>query len=287
MCGRYTIAHNHKEIMERFGIEQMFLELDPRYNVAPSQMVPVVIETKATDDMPAVRVLETSKWGLVPGFVQDAKLIKPMINARGETLLEKRMFKNALFKRRCLIPADGFFEWMAVGKKRQPVRFQVTDGALFAMAGLYEERTTPEGELIERTCTIITVAANEKVSPVHSRMPAILKPDDEALWLSKECGDPEKLLSLLNPYDNDAINFYRVSATVNNARSDSAECIAPVDLEAEAAAEAATMAAFEEAKAARAAKTATRRAKSTKVAETSDVPEQAYLSDELRELNQN
>lgn len=286
MCGRYTVTHTHQEIMERFGIEELFKELDPRYNVAPSQMVPVVIENKATEDEPAKRILDNCKWGLVPGFVKDARLLKPMINARAETLVEKRMFKTALIKRRCLIPADGFYEWMAVGKKRRPVRFQIKGGELFAFAGLYEETWNEDGEIIHRTCTIITTAPNEKVAPVHNRMPAILKPGDEALWLSKECSDIEKLMPLLNPYDNDLIDFYRVSVVVNNARSNSPECVEPADLEAEAAADAEEAAAAAAVKATKAEKASIRRKKSSKVAEVSDDAEQTYLSDEMRELTE-
>lgn len=284
MCGRYTVTHTHQEIMDRFGIEELFRELDPRYNVAPSQMVPVVIELAATEDQPAKRVLEDCKWGLVPGFVKDARLLKPMINARAETLLEKRMFKKALVKRRCLIPADGFYEWMAVGKKRQPVRFQIKGGELFAFAGLYEETKNEDGEVIQKTCTIITTSPNDKVAPVHNRMPVILKPGDEALWISKECTDPEKVVPLLNPYSSEAMDFYRVSIVVNNARSNSPECIEPANLEAEAAAEAEAFAAKEAAKAARAARP--RKGKGAKVNQVTESDGgQAYLSDELRELN--
>lgn len=288
MCGRYTVTHTHQEIMERFGIEELFKELDPNYNVAPTQMVPVIIETKATEDEPAKRILEKCKWGLVPGFVKDPRLLKPMINARAETLLEKKMFKSALFKRRCLIPADGFFEWMAVGKKRRPVRFQIKGGELFAFAGLYEETKNEDGEVIQRTCTIITTSPNQLVAPVHNRMPVILKPGDEALWVSKECGDPEKLMPLLTAYDSEKMDSYRVSVAVNNARSNGPDCIQPADLEAEAAAEAADLAEKEAAKqAAKAAKTTrgtSKKRSSLKVAETSDMPEQGYLSDDLRDL---
>lgn len=274
MCGRYTVTHTHQEIMERFGIEELFKELDPNYNVAPTQMVPVIIESKATEEQPAKRFLDKCKWGLVPGFVKDPRLLKPMINARAETLVEKKMFKSALIKRRCLIPADGFYEWMAVGKKRRPVRFQLKGGELFAFAGLYEETKNEDGEIIQRTCTIITTAPNEMVAPVHNRMPVILKPGDEALWISKECADPEKLLPILTAYDSEKMDFYRVSAVVNNARSNSPECIEPADLEAEAAAEAAEIAEIE---AAKAAKGTARRKKTPKVAEASDDVQQKLL----------
>jgi putative SOS response-associated peptidase YedK len=285
MCGRYTVTHTHKEIMERFGIEESFAELDPRYNVAPSQMVPVVIETKPTEEEPSKRILENCKWGLIPGFVKDARLLKPMINARAETILEKRMFKNALFKRRCLIPADGFYEWMSVGKKRQPVRFQIKDGELFAFAGLYEETKNENGEILYRTCTIITTAPNELVAPVHNRMPVIMKPGDEGLWLSKDCDDPEKLVPILTSYDSEAMTSYRVSVVVNNARSNSPECVEPVDLEKEAAAEAAAAEALAEEKAAKAAKTAERRSKS-KSKPTTEEAQQGFLSDELKTLTE-
>ena len=237
MCGRYTQTHTHQEIMERFDLDALFMDLDPRYNISPTQTVPIILE-RDTDDDKTVRVLDASSWGLIPGFVKDPRLLKPMINARAETLMEKRMFKGAFLSRRCLIPADGFYEWLTENKKKQPVRFQVNNGELFAFAGIYEEGKDLEGNP-RRTCSIITVAANETVSPVHDRMPAILKIEDEKRWIDHSLNDPKELMEMLNPCDNAIIDWYRCSTVVNSSRSDSKNCIlragTPEALEAEEA----------------------------------------------------
>jgi putative SOS response-associated peptidase YedK len=211
--------------MERFDLDMLFMDLDPRYNISPSQTVPIIIE-KDTDENKTARVLETSNWGLVPGFVKDPRLLKPMINARAETLLEKRMFKGAFLNRRCLIPADGFYEWLTENKKKQPVRFQINNGELFAFAGIYEEGKNKDGEF-RRTCAIITVEANQKTAPVHHRMPAILKIEDEKRWIDNSINDPNALMEMLNPCDNAIIDYYRCSTVVNSARSDNKNCILP------------------------------------------------------------
>ncbi len=245
MCGRYTLAHTHAEIMERFQIEQLLLEMDPRYNIAPSQAVPIVIEEKATEQVsveqkqdehksaeqkPAeqkstVRTLQAVKWGLVPSWVRDPHLLKPMINARVESLAGKPMFKSAFKSKRCLIPADSFYEWMTINKKKCPLRIQLKTGELFALAGLYDDWISPEGERV-RTCAIITVPANDTIAHIHNRMPAILRPEDESVWLNDD--DPDRLTGLLKPFDNDALTFYRVSPMLNSARVDSSACIEPL-----------------------------------------------------------
>lgn len=230
MCGRYTLAHTHKEIMERFGLEELQLEFDPRYNIAPSQVVHIILQQRVNDDVQARLVLATASWGLVPSWVKDPRLLKPMINARGETLVEKKTFRGAFAKRRCLIPADGFFEWTGVGKKRQPILFRVNKGQLFSFAGLYESRISPEGE-IQRSCAIVTINANEKISTFHDRMPVILTPEAEKIWINDEIEDPLRLQPLLQPFDNDSIDYFRVSTVVNSAKQDVPECVQPLPAE--------------------------------------------------------
>ncbi|MGD9682401.1 MAG: SOS response-associated peptidase [Candidatus Obscuribacterales bacterium] len=231
MCGRYTIAHSHKEIIERFRIEKEMLEWEPRYNIAPSQMVPIIIEQEHTPGQnPApnpVRILQPSKWGLLPSWAKDPKKIRPMINARAETIAEKPTFRNAFKKRRCLIPADGFYEWTEIEGKKTPVRIRLKESELFAFAGLYEDWTSPEGVKV-RTCTIVTVAANETISRLHDRMPAILRPELEDQWLRAPGDDPARLLSLIGPYDDEKIDYYTVSKLVNSPKTDSPECMEPV-----------------------------------------------------------
>ncbi len=216
--------------MERFGLEELQLEFDPRYNIAPSQVVHIILQQRVNDDVQARLVLATASWGLVPSWVKDPRLLKPMINARGETLVEKKTFRGAFAKRRCLIPADGFFEWTGVGKKRQPILFRVNKGQLFSFAGLYESRISPEGE-IQRSCAIVTINANEKISTFHDRMPVILTPEAEKIWINDEIEDPLRLQPLLQPFDNDSIDYFRVSTVVNSAKQDVPECVQPLPAE--------------------------------------------------------
>lgn len=241
MCGRYTLVHSTNEIIERFQVmlDVMDSPVIPRYNIAPTQQVPIVVpgtakRRKPKTDAPAVveadyvgkRLLQFARWGLVPFWVtDDPKKMKPLINARVETLVEKASFRNALGKRRCLIPADGFYEWRTIEGKKIPVRIRLTGERLFAFAGLYEDWKSPDGNYL-RSCTIVTVSGNEKLTSVHDRMPAILHPEHEETWLMEN--DKSKLMSLLQPYQDDEIEFYTVSTVVNSASKDLPECVEPV-----------------------------------------------------------
>lgn len=241
MCGRYTLVHSTNEIIERFQVmlDVMDSPVIPRYNIAPTQQVPIVVpgtakRRKPKTDAPAVveadyvgkRLLQFARWGLVPFWVtDDPKKMKPLINARVETLVEKASFRNALGKRRCLIPADGFYEWRTIEGKKIPVRIRLTGERLFAFAGLYEDWKSPDGNYL-RSCTIVTVSGNEKLASVHDRMPAILHPEHEETWLMEN--DKSKLMSLLQPYQDDEIEFYTVSTVVNSASKDLPECVEPV-----------------------------------------------------------
>lgn len=226
MCGRYTLTRRQAEIMERFAIETFLCaeeELKPRFNIAPSQMVPVII----TQD--GKRVLANLKWGLIPFWAKDLGSVKAVINARCETVAEKPFFRQALQKRRCLIPADGFYEWRRHNKQKIPMYIHIPDRSLFAFAGLWEEWTSPEGEVL-RTCTIITTAANEKMSAVHDRMPVIVQPQDEGIWLDPDLKDLAKLQAIMQPFPNDRIDMHQVSPKVNSAKDDLPEMVeqAPV-----------------------------------------------------------
>jgi putative SOS response-associated peptidase YedK len=221
MCGRYTLHHEPEEIEERFGVEPDLELLAPRYNIAPSQIIPVIHRTGSKE-------MVGCKWGLIPFWAKDPKIGNNLINAKAETVAEKPSFKHAFAKRRCLIPADGFYEWQKRGKApSQPIYVRRRDGGLFAFAGLWEEWKTPEGEALA-TCAIITVEPNELVAQFHHRMAAILKPDEEAAWI-----DPgskvEDLLRLLRPYPGDELEAFPVSRAVNSPSFDGAACIAPID----------------------------------------------------------
>lgn len=228
MCGRYTLRHDAQQIVMRFGvtdvIEASFGGMDPdapRFNIAPTQPIAVVTENSP-------RALEMMRWGLVPSWAKDPSIGNRMLNARAETLTEKPSFRTALTRRRCLIPADGFYEWRKQGKTKQPLCIHRKDDALFAFAGLWDEWLSPDGSPL-RSCTIITVAPNQLMATIHDRMPAMLRPEEEGKWLNSSIKSVEELLSLLAPYPDEALEAFPVSTTVNSPANDGCDCIAPVD----------------------------------------------------------
>ncbi|HEY9776796.1 MAG TPA: SOS response-associated peptidase [Planktothrix sp.] len=238
MCGRYTISHSTEEILERFQILAEKVDLRPNYNVAPSQMVPIVVsEEPPSPDEPGSRLLQICKWGLLPFWAKDPSQAKPLINARAETLTEKKVFKKAFIKRRCVIPADGFYEWkkLASGKK-QPMRICFNDGRLFGFAGIYQDMKTDEGEMI-RTVAIITVPASEVVKDIHDRMPAILNLETEKIWLDPEIQDEAALSHCLQPYGFSDLEAFVVSTGVNKVSTNTPELIERLSAEQIAAAE--------------------------------------------------
>lgn len=220
MCGRFTQHHSPGEIAARFGVTQTSLPIEPAYNIAPTQ--PVAVITQDGD-----RRLETHRWGLIPSWSRDPDLNKGLINARAETLAEKPSFKYALTRRRCLIPADGFYEWKKESSGRQPMYMRLRDGNLFAFAGLWEEWQSPDGSPL-RTCAIITVAPNELLAPIHNRMPAILTREQEAVWLDPTLRNPADVLPLLQPYSAERMEAYPVSRRVNAPVANDPECIQPL-----------------------------------------------------------
>jgi len=233
MCGRFTLHHSLEELEERFDAQPVapsVAQAALRYNIAPTQDILVVTQNGA-------RHLQGYHWGLIPSWAKDPAIGNKMINARAETLAEKPSFRTALARRRCLIPADGFYEWqdpaadLAPGKKaaKTPMHIRLQDGALFAFAGLWDEWHAPDGSPL-RSCTIITTAPNAVTAPIHDRMPVILRPSDEALWLDPSVKDAAALLPLLVPYPADVMEAYAVSRSVNAPMVDDAACITPVRL---------------------------------------------------------
>lgn len=221
MCGRFALHHATAEVAEHFGAEQLSIELAPRYNIAPSQPVAVVRQR-------GVRSLDACKWGLVPSWAKDPKIGNRMINARAETLAEKPSYKSALKRRRCLIPASGFYEWRREGEEeRIPTYIHALDESLLALAGLWEEWRSPEGEALH-TCTILTTQANAFMAPIHARMPVILPPAACEQWLDQEQQDLEPLLALLQPWAGDELASHAVGRQVNAASFDEPSCIQPV-----------------------------------------------------------
>ena len=234
MCGRFTLKNSSEAIAEVFHLAKVPV-MEPRYNIAPTQLVPTVLcmsqasaEQSSMDDDPVraalhYRQLQMLRWGLIPSWAKDRTIGARMINARAETVSEKPSFRTAFRHRRCLVVADGFYEWQRQEKKKQPFYFRLQDGQPFAFAGLWERWQSPEGTV--ESCTIITTAANELMHPIHDRMPVILDTKDYDLWLDPTVQKPETLQQLLQPYCSEAMTTYPVSTQVNNPANNSPEFI--------------------------------------------------------------
>lgn len=218
MCGRFALFADGQAIAEQFDVV-VDHQLAPRYNIAPTQPVAAV----RLDERSGERELTYFQWGLIPSWAKDPAIGSRMINARSETVAEKPSFRAAFKRRRCLIPASGFYEWQKMGESKQPTFIQAAGGGLFGLAGLWEIWHSSDGGVLE-TCTILTTRPNELVAPIHNRMPVIVDPLDYSMWLDP--GDnPEDGLHLLRPYESQEMEAYPVSTAVNNPRNDSAACI--------------------------------------------------------------
>ena len=226
MCGRFTLRKEESVIREAFELSEV-PTLEPRYNIAPTQLVPTVVRPKVSAQSPEQseqRQFLSLRWGLIPSWAKDPAIGARLINARSETVTEKPSFRAAFRQRRCLVLADGFYEWQRQERKKQPFYFRLQDGQPFAFAGLWERWKAPNGEAIE-SCTILTTEANELLRPIHDRMPVILDPKDYELWLDPEVQKPEPLQQLLRPYRSEGMTTYPVSTQVNNPSNNSPECI--------------------------------------------------------------
>ncbi|MGE0432665.1 MAG: SOS response-associated peptidase [Planctomycetota bacterium] len=214
MCGRFTLTNQGPEIAEYFDIREVpRVAIVARYNIAPTQPVLIARAPQGRDRGELAEVV----WGLVPSWSNDATGGAKMINARGETVDSKPAFREAFRKRRCIVPASGFYEWTAAGKRRQPWYITLTDQPLMPLAGLWEQWRGPDGKLLE-TCTIITTSANELMTRMHDRMPVILSRGQFAQWLDPDEQDAGKLKQLIASYDTRAMTMHAVSMRVNNAR---------------------------------------------------------------------
>jgi putative SOS response-associated peptidase YedK len=211
-----------EELMLRFFLETSTPFYEPRFNVAPGQLVPAIINDGKHNKLGQLR------WGLIPSWAEDPKVGYKMINARVETLAEKPAFRVPLQRKRCMIPADGFYDWKVSEEGKQPMRITLKSGELFAMAALYDTWESPEGGKIS-SCTIITTESNKIMEGIHDRMPIILRKEDEAMWLDRSIQDTELLLSLLQrPYPDDEMRVYPVSKAVGNVKNDSPDNIKEV-----------------------------------------------------------
>src|ERR1700694_4567104 len=221
MCGRFRLSHRKELIEEYFATEPSDVEWNPRFNVAPTQFVPSI----RRDAAQPTRSLGLMQWGLVPSWMTDPAAPAKLFNARLETVATKPSFREALKDRRCLIPADAFYEWKKVSKGRQPFCFQVDSGALFVFAGIWEPARGPNGDPIG-TCCILTTSPNEITSAVHDRMPVILSPEEYDMWLDPELKH-SAILDLLNPFEAERMRAFPVSTRVNSVKNDDEECSRP------------------------------------------------------------
>ena len=223
MCGRYSLIADVSQLAQRFEFDGDRLSFEAAYNVAPTQQVLTVREEGDN----AGRQASYMRWGLVPSWAKSLSTGNPMINARAETVAERPAFRAALRLRRCLVLADGYYEWRRDGRGRTPFRVTLTSGEPFAFAGLWETWRNPAGQFIP-SCTIITTAANEALSSIHDRMPVILHREAESLWLDHAVQDAALLASVLVPYPDEEIGTYQVSPMVNSAANNSPELVARV-----------------------------------------------------------
>ncbi len=248
MCGRYTLKASAQELIEAFELahdDGLDLAPDPaserppvplgappltwspRFNIAPTQSLPIIA------NVPGPRLIRFARWGLVPSWAKDPKIGSRMINARSETVADKPSFRSPFRRQRCLVPADGFYEWQRVGKAKRPMHIGLDGGGLFAMAGLWERwlpRDAPGDAAPEplHTFTVLTTTPNPLLAPIHDRMPVILPRDAWDLWLSPDDPGRSALQPLLTPYPAEAMATFEVDTLVNSARNDVPACAAPV-----------------------------------------------------------
>jgi putative SOS response-associated peptidase YedK len=225
MCGRYRLSRRKELVAEYFDAVPGEDEWNPRYNIAPAQPVPVVRQ----NPLKPIRELSLLRWGLIPAWAKDPSIGFKTINAKSETVTTTASFREPFRSQRCLIPADGFYEWHRNSMSKQPYCFEIGDGELFAFAGLWDRWTDPRGEVVE-TCTILTTTPNTLLRDIHDRMPVILNPFDYDSSLHPSARDTNPALRLLVPYSG-SMHRYPVSARLNQVQNDDEECARPVELE--------------------------------------------------------
>lgn len=232
MCGRYALSASGAEILRHFGTASRYAGFDefaPRYNIAPGQTLPIV---RARDHGPEI---VAAQWGLIPFWAHDRKLAAQMFNARAERIVVQPAFRSAFKRRRCLVPANGFFQWKATGGGPHPIKrpyfFSLAERTLFAFAGIWERWTSAQGEVVT-SFAIVTTDANATVRPIDERMPVIVRPEHYARWLGID-RDPAFALTLVEPTPPGLLKATPVSTAVNNASHDSVDCIAPAGADAD------------------------------------------------------
>ena len=223
MCGRYTLAKDLAEIKKRFDVTEAPKDFKPRYNIAPNQQIPIIL----LDGEKKIRKMGLARWGLIPSWAVDPSIGNRMINARSETITTKPSFKNLFKKRRCIVPADSFYEWKKISAKEKiPVRVLLTNEELFGFAGLWTIWRPGNGNPIV-SCVIITTEPNEMMAEIHNRMPLILEEKNERLWIDPAVDDEGLLKSFLKPYPSRNMKCYPVSRYVNSPANDTPKCVEP------------------------------------------------------------
>jgi len=223
MCGRYRLSRRKQLIEEYFDTTPWDEDWSPRYNIAPTQPVPVIRQHPKEP----VRQISIMRWGLIPHWAKDASGTASTINAKSETAATKPAFRDPFKFRRCLIPADGFYEWKKTGTSKQPFCFEVNDGELFAFAGLWDGWKDASGQWV-KSCSILTTTPNAVTSTVHGRMPVILDRESYDLWLDPGMADVQVVSELRKPYDAKAMRSYPVSTRINRVENDDEECSRPL-----------------------------------------------------------
>ena len=221
MCGRFDCHAEMITIIKEFKVDRAPVDYHPGYNIAPTRQIVII-----KDD--GKRHLAQCRWGFIPSWADDPKIGYKMINARSETVAAKPTFRDAFKYHRCLVVADGFFEWLSVGKSKIPVYIRLKSHHLIGFAGLYNTWKSPAGEDI-CTCAIVTTAANDLLRPVHDRMPCIIPKDKEEIWLDPKITEKDMLMPLFEPYPSDQMEYYEVSSIINNPGHDAPEVIVPVE----------------------------------------------------------
>jgi putative SOS response-associated peptidase YedK len=226
MCGRYRLSRRKQVVEEYFDVETEVEDWSPRYNVAPTQPVPVIRQHPKEPH----RDLSLLRWGLIPSWAKDSSAVTSLINARSETAATLPAFRDAFQLRRCLIPTDGFYEWKRTRTVKQPYCFEMNDGELFAFAGVWDRWRGPDNQWI-RSFSILTTTPNAVTSSVHDRMPVILGRENYDFWLDPGMTNVQAVSELLKPYNASRMRCYPVSNRVNQVQNDDAECSEPIRLE--------------------------------------------------------
>lgn len=224
MCGRYKLSETYNELARLFGLSNS-INLRPRFNIAPTQDVLAVVDDAETKG----RRGEMMRWGLVPVWAKDVKIAYSLINAKAETVAEKPAFRDALKNRRCIIPADGFYEWQKLDAKgKQPYAIVMKDRGVFGFAGLWERWTDKASGEVIRSCTIVTTEPNALLAPIHNRMPVILEPDGYAKWLGEQPATNDELRALLKPYSAKRMDAFKIGPRIGNVKNDEPSLVEPV-----------------------------------------------------------